>query len=172
MQDRRCLADHVAPANGCFPVETLLLAHQNVFVSLRASTRNLMLSWESRLYRLLCCVSSCHRSAVRVGGGTHTGGYVLKGLHPRLLSVRTYGAQFPTLGGMTHFNIPPPPIPTTLNYCLIGWDCGAMPAMTRRTLHRFSVIGGISCNLLGNGGIIFSQLAPIFLPIGKNLART
>ena len=36
--------------------------------------------------------SSCHRSAVQVWGDMLTGGYVLNGLHPRLLSIRTYGA--------------------------------------------------------------------------------
>ena len=36
--------------------------------------------------------SSCHRSAVQVWGDMLPGGYVLNGLHPRLLSIRTYGA--------------------------------------------------------------------------------
>ena len=35
---------------------------------------------------------SCHRSAVQVWGDMLPGGYVLNGLHPRLLSIRTYGA--------------------------------------------------------------------------------
>ena len=42
---------------------------------------------------VLCVVCfSCHRSAVQVWGDMLTGGYVLNGLHPRLLSIRTYGA--------------------------------------------------------------------------------
>ena len=45
--------------------------------------------------------SSCHRSAVQVWGDMLTGGYVLNGLHPRLLSIRTYGALPGCFAGRT-----------------------------------------------------------------------
>ena len=68
----------------------------------RRSTLRLYVSWNFVFGAIiigfyhwggLCVVcSSCHRSAVQVGEDMLTGGYVLNGLHPRLLSIRTYGA--------------------------------------------------------------------------------
>ena len=77
----------------------------------RRSTLRLYVSWNFVFGAIiigfyhwggLCVVcSSCHRSAVQVGEDMLTGGYVLNGLHPRLLSIRTYGALPGCFAGRT-----------------------------------------------------------------------